>query len=209
MRHDDPISPGRQGWWGPRSLLGQRGSLTATLRRRLAGPVSAELLSYRKVRLSGRQAGPLSLKPGSVALRREVFLWSGDQRVLFARSDFPLASRRGRGRALKTLGQRPLGDVLFAGRSWSATVPRRRMVLVRLLRGHEDQRALRTWSAAWASSQPLWGRRSIVLLGATPIAIHEYLLHRAARTALPKNGLAIVKEHASARHSSEAGYGTP
>lgn len=196
MEHDGPISPGRRGWWGPHSLLAQRGSLTARLRRRLAGPISVELLSCRKVRLGGIQAGALNLKPGSMALRREVFLWGGGRRVFFARSDFPLASLRGRGRSLTTLGQRPLGDLLFAGRSWSAAGLRRRMVHLRLLRSHQDHRALRRWSAVQTPWQGLWGRRSIVLLGATPIAIREYLLHGAAWNGLPANGPAMVKEHA-------------
>jgi chorismate--pyruvate lyase len=166
----------RRGWWGPRPLLGQRGSLTKALGRRLAAEVVVELLASRPIRLHGLQARRLRLKPGSQALRREVFLWCGGQRVLFARSIFPLASLRGKGRCLKHLGQRPLGDFLFAGRRWSATVQRRRMVMVRLLRGHEDYLALRAWPATRSFSQPLWGRRSTLLPGAAPITIHEYVL---------------------------------
>lgn len=180
MQHDGAANPGRCGWWGPQVLLGQSGSLTAALRRRLAGEVSVELLSCRWVRLGGMRAGALGLAPGSMALRREVFLCSGGRRVLFARSDFPLASLRGRGRALKSLGRRPLGDVLYAGRAWSATVRRRRMVRVRLKWGHEDHRALRAWNGACSYSAPLWGRRSILMVGTTPIAIREYLLVDAA-----------------------------
>lgn len=175
MQHDGAADSGHRGWWGPRALLGQRGSLTAALRRRLAGEVSVELLSSRLARLHGMQAGALGLAPGSIALHREVFLCGGGRRVLFARSAFPLASLRGRGRALKNLGRRPLGELLYAGRSWSATVRRRRLVQIRLTRGHKDHRALRVWNGAGGYSGPLWGRRSILLLGTTPIAIHEYL----------------------------------
>lgn len=97
-----------------RRLLADRSSLTARLRRQAGGRLAVELIRQAVVPPHPMEARFLGLPPRRAALVREVFLGAPGRRWVYARSVIPLPVLVGRRRALRHLGERPLGAVLFA-----------------------------------------------------------------------------------------------
>ncbi|MDD5036219.1 MAG: chorismate lyase, partial [Methylococcaceae bacterium] len=97
-----------------RPWLFETGSLTTRLRR-LAGPgVGVHLLGQGRNKPFAGEYASLELPVGRRALVREVVLHCEGRPLVLARTVIPPRTLRGRHRGLAHLGERPLGEVLFA-----------------------------------------------------------------------------------------------
>ena len=92
----------------------------------------------------------LQTPPRQIALVREVALWLGDERVVFARSVFPLASLSGSLAHLRRLQNKSLGAILF-----SHPGMHRLPFELALITGDSDY-----LPADLQQRTPAWGRRS-------------------------------------------------
>ncbi|MCX7673068.1 MAG: chorismate lyase [Thiobacillaceae bacterium] len=152
-----------------RPWLTVEGSLTQALR---AHCPHLRLLRLRQEedRPHADELAPLSLPRGRLALVREVLLVCREHPVVFAHSVIPMAGLQGPWRGLFKLGQRPLGEALFA----DPAIQRRPMQYRRLDGRHPLYRA----ATRWLDHPPaaLWARRSVFLRAGSPILVTEVFL---------------------------------
>jgi chorismate--pyruvate lyase len=153
---------------GFRRWLIDRGSLTDRVRERCAA-FRVELVSQRPQRAS-RDERFLAGRRERLALVREVFLSCGRKRVVFAHSVTRLANLSGTWRGLASLGTRPLGAALFA----DPRVRRRPLTFRKL--GPRDELYVRACAATGRRLPALWARRSLFMLGKSPILVTEVFL---------------------------------
>ena len=152
-----------------RDCLLEQGSLTQYLQKFCHDKFCLQLKGQSWKRPTQEESLLLGLKEGEFALIREVLLKCDNTTWVYARSIFPNSTLSGAQRRLATLGQRPLGDILFADRSTSrenvayAEIPASNM-LYRLT--DEDEMANNT----------LWGRRSIFQIQHKPLLVIEIFL---------------------------------
>lgn len=145
-----------------------RGSLTDRVRERCAA-FRVELV-YQGPRRAARDERFIGGNRGERVLVREVFLSCARERVVFAHSVTRFASLRGAWRGLARLGTRPLGAALFADPR-----VRRRPLRFRKL-GPRDELHARACAAAGRRLPALWARRSLFMLGNSPILVTEIFL---------------------------------
>ena len=102
------------------------------------------------------------------ALAREVLLFGVRGPLVLARSVIPQEALRGEHCALARLGNRPLGEVLFAQRG----LRRAHLEFVRV--APADWRP--TVAQEFGLDGPLWGRRSLYQLGQVSLVVCEFFL---------------------------------
>ena len=153
---------------GYRRWLIDRGSLTDRVRERYPA-VRVELL-FQGARCATLDERFIAGERGRRVFVREVFLSCGRARVVFAHSVTRVASLRGAWRGLVGLGTRPLGAALFA----DPRVRRRPLHFRRL--GPRDELHARACAATGKRLPALWARRSLFLLGKSPILVTEIFL---------------------------------
>ena len=151
------------------SWLTDRGSLTARIVQHVENFNLVRLLQQNQ--LPNRdERRHLGLKPGEVAMVREVLLRDGEMPLVFAHS---LAARRdliGVWRGLGRLGTRPLAEMLFH----DSTVVRLPMEYRKIDARHPlFQRAA---SVVLIDTKHLWARRSIFLKQQRPLLVTEVFL---------------------------------
>jgi chorismate--pyruvate lyase len=112
---------------------------------------------------------------GTLALTRDVLLFSRGVPIVYAHSVLRPGDRGAGWRLMKRMGSRPLGAALF-------TDPRIRRLKLRqrkLGRAHElygdATRAVKA-KAAGATGVTLWARRSLFMVGKSPILVSEVFL---------------------------------
>lgn len=88
-------------------------SLTEKLRRHCQSEFRVSVLQQCRAYPWPVEARCLQLKPGKLALIREVVLFDGQQAIVEARSIIPLSSLSGHLHTLSRLGNRPLGGFIF------------------------------------------------------------------------------------------------
>lgn len=152
-----------------RGWLLKRGSLTQHIQR-CCEKFRVRLVNQRLAQPHSDERGLLGLREGEWALVREVFLYCGDDPVVFGRSVLPMKHLRGDWRALGELGDRPLGAALFA----NPLIQRTRLRFRQLDRQHALYRS--AWQALHALPDQLWARRSLFILGGKPILVTEVFL---------------------------------
>ncbi|MDH4275996.1 MAG: chorismate lyase [Gammaproteobacteria bacterium] len=148
-----------------RSWLLERGSLTRKLRAHCAGRVSVRVTAHAWGRITRAERQALDMDLRVRGFVRQVELSCADRVVIFARTVLPPATVAAR-RHLTRLGNRALGDVLFADRR----VQRGAVRVARLPQGIPV-----TWPTGTIEG-PLWGRRSLFMSGAAPLLVSEYFL---------------------------------
>jgi chorismate--pyruvate lyase len=155
---------------GPwRTWLTDQGSLTRRLRGLCPG-FRVRRLRQGTARPQHDERAVLALPAGRSALVREVLLLCDATPLVFAHSIVPLASLHGPWHALALLGQRPLGEALFA----DPKVERHPLEFRRLDPRHPLHR--RACADTGAALGPLWARRSLFALHAHPLLVTEVFL---------------------------------
>lgn len=121
-------------------------------------------------RIAQDEAALLAIAPQQLAYSREVFLYADDQPVVFAHSAFAHQHLRGAWSAVRTLGNKPLGALLFAH-----PLVERKPLHYMALRNTDPlyQRAVTVMS----NPPPrLWARRSLFYLYDAPLLVTEVFL---------------------------------
>ena len=104
-----------------RRVVRHPGSLTRLLRGFTRERFSVEVLSEAIRRPHTSEALALGVDPKQHAWIREVHLCGDGRPWVRARTVIPMLSLKGPARALKQLGNRPLGTALFGARPWQRT----------------------------------------------------------------------------------------
>ncbi|SHF29522.1 chorismate lyase [Microbulbifer donghaiensis] len=143
------------------------GSLTAALKQASGGDFRVQVLSqgWQQPRLEERRA--LHLRDRSRALVREVLLYGRGRPWVYARSVLPMRSLQGKSRYLRSLDNRPLGELLFS----EPDIRRGPIVLNQLSRNPHSE--LAELAAEGANA---WGRRSTFWLRDKPLLVAEVFL---------------------------------
>ncbi|MEX0729593.1 MAG: chorismate lyase [Aquisalimonadaceae bacterium] len=161
------MSPALESW-----ALGTR-SLTARLRARCGQGFSIRVVAEGWGRPEADEARRLHINERRHAWCREVVLCCDDRPLIFARSVIPAQSLRGRNRAIRVLGNRPLGELLFAGRG-----TRRSPIEVTRLRRDDWLTGHVQWAvpAGLVPEDGAWARRVVHYLRGRPLLVAEVFL---------------------------------
>ncbi|WP_295802587.1 chorismate lyase [uncultured Microbulbifer sp.] len=143
------------------------GSLTAALKHLSNGEFSVQILhqGWQQPRLEERRA--LNLRERSRALIREVLLYGNGQPWVYARSVLPERTLAGKSRYLRSLDNRPLGELLFS----QPDTRRGPIVLNRLQRNPQCQ-----LPELQGMGSDAWSRRSTFWLHDKPLLVAESFL---------------------------------
>jgi len=149
--------------------LRDRGSLTRRIQQRCA---DFEVRGVRTglARIALDESALLGIAPQQLAYSREVFLHADDQPVVFAHSAFAHQYLRSAWSAVRTLGNKPLGALLFA----HPLVKRKPLHYKSLRNSHPLYQR-----AAIVLKEPphrLWARRSLFYLHGAPLLVTEVFL---------------------------------
>ncbi len=158
-----PVAAGALRRW-----LTDPGSLTARLER-YAGPIKVRVL-FQGLRRVNRDETFLFAAPAMRVMVREVLLLRGTTPLVFAHTVFAGDGLRGTWRGMLGLGNRPLGAVLFA----DPRIARFPLHQKKLSRAHPLYR--RAAAPLKKMPPPLWARRSIFVVGKSPILVSEVFL---------------------------------
>ena len=158
------IPSGLAGW------LLDTASLTLRLQRLCPGRFRVRVLSQQWGSPAIDEAQALQMKPGSLALIRQVQLLCDGEPWVYARTVIPATSLRGRLRRLAYLGTRPLGGMLFS----DPGMRRAPVELVRLGQGQPLYRAA-TRECDKCPAE-IWGRRAVFRLAKRPLLVSEIFL---------------------------------
>ena len=149
--------------------LHDRGSLTQRIQQRCTN-FSVCGVRSGLARIAWDESGLLGIAPQQLAYSREVFLYADGQPVVFAHSVFAREHLLGAWSAVRTLGNKPLGALLFA----HPQVARKPLHYKALRNTHPlYQRA-----ATMLNDPPhrLWARRSLFYLHGAPLLVTEVFL---------------------------------
>jgi len=153
-----------------RTWLFHDDSLTARLVSGCSGPFRVEVLKQRYTRVQGNEARLLGIPLRQYALLREVYLYCGNVRVVYARSIIPLKTLTGKQRRLAHLGERPLGGFLFS----CPSMQRGQVQLAAIHPGNPVY--ARAMQSQDVGGQTIWGRRSVFRLDGKPLIVAEIFL---------------------------------
>lgn len=169
------VRDGRPGGAVPqpyRDWVVDTGSLTARLRTCCPGEFRVRLISQAWARPALEEAWRLDIPRHHLAWVREVMLCCADRPVILARTVIPRASLARGNEALRHLGARPLGELLFRGGG-----SRRDPMEVACLR-EGDWLARRLGPVLGAPLQGCWTRRVVHYLRGRPLLVAEVFLPR-------------------------------
>lgn len=158
----------------PRALwpfIAEAGSLTERLRERSGGRFRVQVLAQGHASLHEEDMALLGAKPDEAGYVRQVFLCAGEQPWVYARSLVAGAADRW----LKELGERPLGDQVFA----RADARRSAIEAAKLDPRHAlYKEAVGHLPAAERArvTDALWARRSLLTVEGVHILIYECFL---------------------------------
>lgn len=156
--------------------LRDRGSLTQRIQQRCTR-FAVRGVRSGLARIALDESALLGIAPQQLAWSREVFLYADDQPVVFAHSALAREHLCGAWSAVRTLGNKPLGALLFA----HPLVERKPLHYQALHNTHPlYQRAaavLRGGSPNTAAqAHRLWARRSLFYLRGAPLLVTEVFL---------------------------------
>jgi chorismate--pyruvate lyase len=150
------------------SWLDEPGSLTKRLRHLYGSAFGVKVLFNRWKPAYIDECRLLELNPASFQLIREVLLHSNGTPLVLARTVLPQATIRIARRNLSHLGNRPLGEVLFA----YPDLQRRERQL--------SCASPNIWSPQVHVEQsienPVWGRRTVYAIHNQPLLVAEFFL---------------------------------
>ncbi len=146
--------------------LQDRGSLTARLKQTYSDEFRVKVLRHDWAEPTDSERKFLGCCKADASIR-EVLLICGNTPKVFARSILPRESLTGSNQQLLALGNKPLGEFLFADKN--------------LRRGHIEQAALSAnhfnpYLSYSYTKERAWGRRSLFYLNEKPISVCEVFL---------------------------------
>jgi len=149
--------------------LRDRGSLTQRIQQRCTS-FAVRGVRTGLARIALDESALLGIAPQQLAYSREVFLYADGQPVVFAHSALANAHLRGVWSAVRTLGSKPLGALLFA----HPLVVRKPLHYQALRNTHP----LYKRAAGILNDPPhrLWARRSLFYLSGAPLLVTEVFL---------------------------------
>ncbi len=149
--------------------LRDRGSLTRRIQQRCTS-FAVRGVRSGLARIALDESALLGIAPQQMAYSREVFLYADGQPVVFAHSALADAHLRGVWSAVRTLGSKPLGALLFA----HPLVARKPLHYQTLRNTHP----LYKRAAGILNDPPhrLWARRSLFHLNGAPLLVTEVFL---------------------------------
>lgn len=149
--------------------LRDRGSLTLRIQQRCSR-FAVRNIRHGLARIARDESALLGLAPRQLAYSREVFLYADGQPVVFAHSACAPQHLRGIWSAVRGLGSRPLGALLFA----HPLVERNPLHYKALRSTHPLYQS----AVKGLSAQPgrLWARRSLFYLHGAPLLVTEVFL---------------------------------
>ncbi len=158
--------------------LRDRGSLTQRIQQRCTHFAVRNLRSGL-ARIALDESALLDIAPHQLAWSREVLLYADGQPVVFAHSALAAEHLRGIWSEVRTLGNRPLGALLFAH-----PLVERKPLHYQSLR---DTHPLYRRAAGVLTDPPhrLWARRSLFYLHDAPLLVTEVFLPEILRLAGP------------------------
>jgi len=150
--------------------LADEGSLTQRLKIRCPDQFSVHVLGEEWCRPDPAEARLLQIPLRQNVLLRQVHLKCNNQLCVYARSVIPLATLQGKHQRLQYLGNKPLGEYLFA----NPTLKRSRIEWSKLtLESSLYQVAMANQAP---SDKPIWGRRSLFQIDSSPLLVSEFFL---------------------------------
>ncbi|MCW8890057.1 MAG: chorismate lyase [Sedimenticola sp.] len=149
--------------------LCDRGSLTSRLKHASSGDFSVNVLRQGWARPLPSERRLLGMRRAGIAVVREVELICHGVPWVFARTLIPVRSLSGPARRLTLLGDRPLGEVLFA----DPTMQRGVTEMARLLPGHQ---LFGSATQHLQNAEVVWGRRTLFHLAGKPLLVNELFL---------------------------------
>jgi chorismate--pyruvate lyase len=153
-------------------------SLTKKLINYSAGQLRVEVIDQHIRRARFSEYSALKLKHHQYVVVREVILYGQETALVYARTIMPLSTLKGSLRRLYYLGNRPLGNALFADPS----MRRGELEVAPIERHYLPQRILIAQSQKLESAHQnnardyCWGRRSIFFLKNKPLLVCEIFL---------------------------------
>ena len=154
--------------------LRDRGSLTHRIQQRCTR-FAVDKVRTGLARIALDESALLGIAPQQLAYSREVFLYADDQPVVFAHSALAPQHLRSAWSAVRTLGNKPLGAILFA----HPLVERKPLHYKALRNTHPlYQRAAKVLRGESPAKLPprLWARRSLFYLHGEPLLVTEVFL---------------------------------
>jgi chorismate--pyruvate lyase len=156
------VSPPTASW------LFETGSLTQRLRGFCGAGFGVRLLRQDRAKPFADEALALGLPGFRLAVVREVLLQCGDRPWVAARSVIPDDALHGDERRLARLGDRPLGEILFA----DPRLERARLELAEVETSRWQPELLEPLDIRGR----VWGRRSLYTLGTGKLLVAEFFL---------------------------------
>ena len=152
------------------SWLVDEGSLTKRLKNYCPDQFSVDVLTEEWTKPDRSEARLLGIPMAQKVLLRQVNLKCGDQLCVYARSVIPLSTLQGKHHRLQHLGDKPLGEYLFAIPSlkrskieWGKL--NRSSSLFHNAMEHQD-----------GTDQAIWGRRSLFEIDTKSLLVSEFFL---------------------------------
>lgn len=149
--------------------LHDHGSLTQRIQQRCK-TFSVQPMRSGLARVAYDEAALLGIAPHRLAYSREVFLYADGKPVVFAHSTCASAHLRGSWKAMRGLGNRSLGSLLFT----HPLVSRRPLHFKALHTHHPLYRS--AIASPHEAPQSLWARRSLFYLHGAPLLVTEVFL---------------------------------
>lgn len=149
-------------------------SLTARVRELAGGEVSVALLHHEVAKPTAEEAVELAIEADSEVLLRDIHLFGGPVSGVpwvFAHTVIPKGTLSGEGERLGRMGNKPLGEALFA----DPDIRRSNLQIARLLPAH----VLFASAVSGLVEKPvsIWGRRSqFHLSGGGSLLVAEFFL---------------------------------
>ncbi len=152
------------------SWLNDQSSLTQRLRQHCPGKFSVRVLSQQWLNANVDEARLLGISQRQRVLVRQVQLLCDRVVLVYARSLIPLKTLSGKHRRLGRLGNKPLGEYLFANSTLRRTQQQIALItdndpLFDIARGGNKLKC-----------NEIWGRRSLFKIDQKPLLVSEFFL---------------------------------
>jgi len=153
---------------GSASWINELGSITQRLRAQYGDCVRVEVLHQHWQRAFISESRLLKIPATKYVLNREVLLYAGDVPLVLARTIIPQSTLQSAQQNLSHLGNRPLGEVIFA-------YPKLKRLALEVAQVKQQD-----WSSIIQKkaiiNEDLWGRRTVYSLHQHPLLVSEFFL---------------------------------